>query len=192
MQELEHTQAPVQGVAVHQFSVPQALSLHASGRHSGEAAVLCHMQRLSCKHEGAPAPSKLHCGNVAVCACGCVSWCACARVRACACVSVCVCPPTHGQVHENACPCIAVFPHVAPCTQVLSTVMKRHNLFKSSNGNAAYNMLWLVRALLVASMRSNGISGLVVSHLQGGVDQEQVSLPLQHCALGCDWAGNAP
>ena len=58
--------------------------------------------------------------------------------------------------------------------QVLQAVMNEHGLFRSSDTTAPYNMLWLVRALLVADMRANGISGLVAPCLQGSAARDQV------------------
>ena len=42
--------------------------------------------------------------------------------------------------------------------------MRKHSIFQASDSHSPYNMLWLCRTLLVASMRANGISGLVASN----------------------------
>jgi hypothetical protein len=45
--------------------------------------------------------------------------------------------------------------------------MHENAIFKSNDSHKPYNMLWLCRTLLVASMRAAGISGLAAPPLQG-------------------------
>lgn len=96
--------------------------------------------------------------------------CACMCVYVCLCL--CVCMWAHPQLH------LAWDMQSVACPQALQDTMNEHDIFKSTDAHRPYNMLWLCRTLLVASMRASGISGLAAPALERTLEQKEV--PCKH------------